>query len=406
MIKNRGITLVALVITVIILLVLAGIAISAITGEEGLFSKVKQSGEKYNNAAYEEKNTIDNLLGVGENKSTSYEDFLQLIKNNAIGYPKYDDANRVAIVSGTEYTADENVWLIVNSANNSTGSLEATIDGIYYLFCQAYDNVDWSLSSQGLIPIKKGSKYKLLWGSGMTVYKVGMSYNVERPEKDMIDRQATENALKTATIGFPKYIDTNRTTIVSGTEYTADKNIWIISSPNTDGSAYLTLTINGVSYNFSKSYSGKDYSHPTNSMIPIEKGSQYKLTFSGTTVYKVDADYAPSEGENKTLEDGEIVDIISKTTIGFPNYSQENRTTITNNQTYVAEENLWLVGSSVKSGSGYITITINGATYNFYQGYSGSDYNHPTQSMIPIMKGSTYNVAFGNCTIYKLGMSR
>ena len=39
--KNKGITLVALVITIIILLILAGIAISAIAGQEGLFSKTQ-----------------------------------------------------------------------------------------------------------------------------------------------------------------------------------------------------------------------------------------------------------------------------------------------------------------------------------------------------------------------------
>ncbi len=37
--KNRGITLVALVITIIILLILAGISISSLTGS-GLFQKI------------------------------------------------------------------------------------------------------------------------------------------------------------------------------------------------------------------------------------------------------------------------------------------------------------------------------------------------------------------------------
>ena len=44
--KNNGITLVALVITVIILLILAGISISAVT-QTGLFGKAKQATEKY-----------------------------------------------------------------------------------------------------------------------------------------------------------------------------------------------------------------------------------------------------------------------------------------------------------------------------------------------------------------------
>ena len=37
--KNKGITLIALVITIVILLILAGIAIAALTGDNGLFSR-------------------------------------------------------------------------------------------------------------------------------------------------------------------------------------------------------------------------------------------------------------------------------------------------------------------------------------------------------------------------------
>ena len=45
--KNKGITLIALVVTLVILLVLAGITIAALRGENGLLSKTKQAIEKY-----------------------------------------------------------------------------------------------------------------------------------------------------------------------------------------------------------------------------------------------------------------------------------------------------------------------------------------------------------------------
>ena len=44
--KNKGITLVALVITIIILLILAGISIAQLTGN-GLFENAKLAKEKY-----------------------------------------------------------------------------------------------------------------------------------------------------------------------------------------------------------------------------------------------------------------------------------------------------------------------------------------------------------------------
>ena len=62
--KNKGITLVALVITVIILLILAGVALSLITGQEGLFSKARQAGTSYNEASQNELNEMNNLLAM------------------------------------------------------------------------------------------------------------------------------------------------------------------------------------------------------------------------------------------------------------------------------------------------------------------------------------------------------
>lgn len=41
--EQKGITLVALVITIIILLILAGISIAALSGENGLFTRAKQA---------------------------------------------------------------------------------------------------------------------------------------------------------------------------------------------------------------------------------------------------------------------------------------------------------------------------------------------------------------------------
>lgn len=44
--KEKGITLVALVVTVIIMLILAGIGISAVTGENGLIHMAIEAGKE------------------------------------------------------------------------------------------------------------------------------------------------------------------------------------------------------------------------------------------------------------------------------------------------------------------------------------------------------------------------
>lgn len=67
--EQKGITLVALVITIIILLILAGIAIASITSENGLFNRAKQAkqntidSQEAENSAIESYNTaIDDAL--------------------------------------------------------------------------------------------------------------------------------------------------------------------------------------------------------------------------------------------------------------------------------------------------------------------------------------------------------
>ena len=63
MYKNDGITLIALIITIIILLILAGITIAEITGS-GLFEKVIQAKSKYETKEMEEKNILTDFENI------------------------------------------------------------------------------------------------------------------------------------------------------------------------------------------------------------------------------------------------------------------------------------------------------------------------------------------------------
>lgn len=57
--EQKGITLVALVITIIILLILAGIAIASITSENGLFNRAKQAKNNTINSQQAENDAIN-----------------------------------------------------------------------------------------------------------------------------------------------------------------------------------------------------------------------------------------------------------------------------------------------------------------------------------------------------------
>ncbi len=58
---QKGITLIALVITIIILLILAGVTISLTLGENGLFKTAEGAAKNYVNEANKEKNLVNDL---------------------------------------------------------------------------------------------------------------------------------------------------------------------------------------------------------------------------------------------------------------------------------------------------------------------------------------------------------
>ncbi|MCI8617009.1 MAG: hypothetical protein HFJ60_01945 [Clostridia bacterium] len=76
--SNKGITLIALVITVIILLILAGISISSLTGS-GLFKKAEDAKYKTERAEIIEKARIDIFEKQTENKGVFSENDLKEI---------------------------------------------------------------------------------------------------------------------------------------------------------------------------------------------------------------------------------------------------------------------------------------------------------------------------------------
>ena len=83
MIENKkGITLIALVITIIVLLILAGVSIATITGENGILERAKSAKEASENVTNEEnsrisqyENEIDNYSTLGRSgENASYEE--------------------------------------------------------------------------------------------------------------------------------------------------------------------------------------------------------------------------------------------------------------------------------------------------------------------------------------------
>ena len=76
--KQKGITLIALVVTIIVLLILAGISIATLTGENGLITKTNSAKEKTKQAEAEERVKIEVLGSYGTDGKID----IDLLNNN------------------------------------------------------------------------------------------------------------------------------------------------------------------------------------------------------------------------------------------------------------------------------------------------------------------------------------
>ncbi|MBP3256006.1 MAG: hypothetical protein J6M60_05915 [Clostridia bacterium] len=107
--NSKGITLVALVITIIILIILAGVTFSVLLGEDGLINKTKQGGDKYKEESIKESINLA-YIGASTNANLKLnENEFKNILNEQLGEGKYT------------YSIDE-----------TTGEITVTIDGKEY----------------------------------------------------------------------------------------------------------------------------------------------------------------------------------------------------------------------------------------------------------------------------------
>ena len=75
--NNRGITLIALVITIIVLLILAGVSIAMLTGENGILTQAQRAKNETENAQANEENILseyEKYINATENGNTMYTD--------------------------------------------------------------------------------------------------------------------------------------------------------------------------------------------------------------------------------------------------------------------------------------------------------------------------------------------
>ena len=179
--KNNGITLVALVVTIVILLILAGISISALT-QTGIFGKAKQATEKYKEA--EEKERIQTELyymqiGINTNSDSKKQLGKKLYDKNIENGSKWD----IIVINDSKKTYGTG-WSFIEKGSKIGNS---TADKAWII----------NDSTQEIIKLEDDSYTELSYASSVGTTE-GLIFNldpsvIENATKDNINEKLGEN---------------------------------------------------------------------------------------------------------------------------------------------------------------------------------------------------------------------
>ena len=146
--KNKGITLVALVITIIILLILAGITLATLTGENGLFVRARQAKQNTLNAQENENlalESYENAINTTLNDSNINKLDKLYIYNNGDENEEVTGGIICSKVNGVYQKNEDNIWLGPGSGGNLQRSKMCTnnkIDTTGYNYLKAELDVE------------------------------------------------------------------------------------------------------------------------------------------------------------------------------------------------------------------------------------------------------------------------
>ena len=139
--KQSGITLVALVVTIVVLLILAGVSINLVLGENGLITQAKEAKEKSASGMNEENYLINSAIPdyidaqvnevTGNAKTITADDYGKVVTN-------YQDGHTWEIF----YADNQNVYLITRDNVGSQTLSTAVADNSGYNGTSDFDGSD------------------------------------------------------------------------------------------------------------------------------------------------------------------------------------------------------------------------------------------------------------------------
>ena len=140
--KERGITLIALIVTIIVLLILAGVTIATLTGENGIITKAIEARERTNQASAEEQVRLAVAASIGIDGKINLDELNKELENIDAYYKENPisstnkieegDFPAVVTVDGYEVIINENGSIGTSGGSEEGGDTEDTLAGKYY----------------------------------------------------------------------------------------------------------------------------------------------------------------------------------------------------------------------------------------------------------------------------------
>ena len=138
--RQKGITLIALVITIIVLLILAGVTIATLTGDNGILTKAQEASDRTGEANAREQVQLAVAGSYGTDGEINYDDLNnELKKIDGLTYNgnPISDSNKIGSlpatvnVDGYDVTINEDGSVTVgNNAGGDTETGETVVDGV------------------------------------------------------------------------------------------------------------------------------------------------------------------------------------------------------------------------------------------------------------------------------------
>ena len=249
--RQEGITLVALVITVIVLIILAGVTLSTLVGDNGIITKAQEAKQNMANAAGEEDKLIQNLLN--EIKGIEAGGGEIEVPEGTIEFGEVTWSNGQAEVEILANTAGETLQYQVNGTEEGNweeiGSGEK-VTGLHHgdeVHARLWNGSIASVSKSTTIKDEKKPEVKVTVGE-VTSNSIAVTVEVKEEESGLVETETYQYYLGEALAGK----STNNSYKYEGLEQEKEYNLVVKvqdkagnegegSAPATTDKAYPTI---------------------------------------------------------------------------------------------------------------------------------------------------------------------